>query len=78
MENNQERRSPGRPRKQRREPKSNTAEFKSVLLEPYMHRDLKKVSMILDKNMRDLLEEVFYSNPLVISTLEKLKKIDTP
>lgn len=68
---------PGRPvSKVRREEKANPNEYKTMLLEPYMHRDLKKVSALLGKNMRDYLEEVFYGNPDVVRTLEKIKQID--
>jgi hypothetical protein len=70
---------PGRPvSKVRREEKANPNEYKTMLLEPYMHRDLKKVSALLGKNMRDFLEDVFYSNTDVVRTLEKIKKLDEP
>ncbi len=68
---------PGRPKsKVRREEKTNPNEYKTMLLEPYMHRDLKMVSALLGKNMREFLEEVFYSNTEVARTLEKIKKLE--
>lgn len=68
---------PGRPKsKVRREEKANPNEYKTMLIEPYMHRDLKKVSALLGKNMREFLEEVFYGNEDVSKTLEKIKKLE--
>ncbi|MBO0936450.1 hypothetical protein J2I47_07810 [Fibrella sp. HMF5335] len=68
---------PGRPKsKLRREEKANPNEYKTMLLEPYMHRDLKKVSALLGKNMREFLEQVFYSNEEVVRTLDKIKKLE--
>ncbi len=72
-----EQKGPGRPKsKVRREEKANPNEYKTMLLEPYMHRDLKKVSALLGKNMRDYLEEIFYSNPDVARTLANIKKLE--
>ena len=72
-----EKREPGRPpSKVRREVKANPNSYKTMLLEPYMHRDLKKVSALLGKNMRGYLEEVFYSNDEVVRTLEKIKQFE--
>ncbi|KAB7726686.1 hypothetical protein F5984_23960 [Rudanella paleaurantiibacter] len=72
-----ENKGPGRPKsKIRREEKANPNEYKTMLIEPYMHRDLKKVSALLGKNMREFLEEVFYANEEVAKTLEKIKKLE--
>lgn len=72
-----ENKGPGRPKsKIRREEKANPNEYKTMLIEPYMHRDLKKVSALLGKNMREFLEEIFYSNDEVSRTLEKIKKVE--
>ena len=72
-----ENKGPGRPKsKIRREEKANPNEYKTMLIEPYMHRDLKKVSALMGKNMREFLEEVFYANEDVARTLEKIKKLE--
>ena len=68
---------PGRPKsKVRREEKADPNVYKTMLIEPYMHRDLKTVSALRGKNMREFLEEVFYANEDVTRTLEKIKKMD--
>ncbi|RYC66491.1 hypothetical protein [Spirosoma sordidisoli] len=73
----EESKGPGRPKsKVRREEKANPNEYKTMLLEPYMHRDLKMVSALMGKNMREFLEEVFYGNTEVLKTLEKIKKLE--
>ena len=72
-----ENKGPGRPKsKIRREEKANPNEYKTMLIEPYMHRDLKKVSALMGKNMREFLEEVFYANEDVARTLEMIKKLE--
>lgn len=73
----EENKGPGRPKsKVRREEKANPNEYKTILLEPYMHRDLKMVSALMGRNMREFLEEVFYGNTEVLKTLEKIKKLE--